>query len=113
MGVGRGWRRKMAGPKRRKSFQEDGGGRTENDGWSGAVSSPLGSVAWDLKTSGKSVHEKDWCGVSQGSVMLLPVLDLEAPGVGSLESQTELSMAGLQVYMRELPWAEQCGAVWF
>lgn len=66
-----------------------------------------------LKTSGKSAHEKAWCGVSQGSVMLLPVLDLEAPGVGSLESQTELSMAGLQVYMWELPWAERCGVVWF
>jgi len=41
-------------------------------GWSGGVSSPPGSVAWDLKTSGKSAHEKAWCGVSQGSMMLLP-----------------------------------------
>lgn len=42
-----------------------------------------------------------------------PVLDLEAPGVRSLESRRELSMAGLQVNLRELPWAEQRGAVWF
>ena len=32
MGLGGGWRRKMAGTKRGKRFQEDGGGMSESGG---------------------------------------------------------------------------------
>lgn len=55
------------------------GQRMMASGWSGGVSSPLGSVAWDLKTSGKSANEKAWCGVSQGSTMLLPCVGPGSP----------------------------------
>lgn len=116
MGVGGGLGGKMAGPKREEFSRR--WRWNVREWWPQAGQMVFGlhlaQLAQDLRLLGIVPTKRAGVGVVKVPGCSRPVLDpAAAPGMGSLESQRVLPVACLLSCMRELPWAEQLGAVWF